>query len=434
MGNKLPNSLIKRLNEDPFFDIENFKAIKREGRDAIRFNKHKAINLNDYPIGNPVPWCENAYYLTKRIDTNTDPLFYAGGYCLHDAKTMVLDYVMRELHLHSHKVKVLDLVATNGELSSMISSIIAADSLLVSNESKVSHSTALQANLTKWGNANYVITNNDASAFAHLPGYFDFLVVNAPSSHSKLSDEKEEVGQEHIKLHSERQKRLLQHSISSLKQDGYLFYAVESAAKEECEDIVEWLVDAYALSTVNLSVGKFEDIKNGHHSQDNMSSYRFIPDKSGHTFFFAVFKQTTSHAGFSYESIESVFDSANQSIGKEWTDREDLCTIKFKDNLSVFPKSCIKDLDVLHQVLLLQTIGLSIGRFDNNGRLLPSVDLVLSNLLNKAIPCRQVNIEEALLLAKGEKTCYESAKKASDQTWTVLQYKGVNIGWEKTKS
>jgi len=212
------------------------------------------------------------------------------------------------------------------------------------------------------------------------------------------------------------------------------FMPLNLAAKEECEDIVEWLVDAYALSTVNLSVGKFEDIKNGYHSQDNMSSYRFIPDKSGHTFFFAVFKQTTSHAGFSYESIESVFDSANQSIGKEWTDREDLCTIKFKDNLSVFPKSCIKDLDVLHQVLLLQTIGVSIGRFDNYARLLPSVDLVLSNLLNKAIPCRQVNIEEALLLAKGEKTCYESAKKASDQTWTVLQYKGVNIGWEKTKS
>ena len=46
----------------------------------------------------PVPWCRNAYYLSKRPNFTFDPLFHAGCYYVQEAASMFLDEVLRQIY------------------------------------------------------------------------------------------------------------------------------------------------------------------------------------------------------------------------------------------------------------------------------------------------------------------------------------------------
>ncbi len=50
----------------------------------------------------------------------------------------------------------------------------------------------LEENLTKWGAANTIVTNNDPAHFARLENFFDVLVIDAPCSGSGLFRRDEE--------------------------------------------------------------------------------------------------------------------------------------------------------------------------------------------------------------------------------------------------
>jgi 16S rRNA C967 or C1407 C5-methylase (RsmB/RsmF family) len=57
-----------------------------------------------------------------------------------------------------------------------------------------------------------------------------------------------------VKLCSERQQRIIANSIACLKTGGYLFYSTCSYSKEENEDIVDWMIDAFGLESVSIAV------------------------------------------------------------------------------------------------------------------------------------------------------------------------------------
>src|SRR5690606_15303733 len=83
-------------------------------------------------------------------------------------------------------LKVLDLCAAPGGKSTLIQSLLNADSLLVSNEAIKSRVATLVENLSKWGGANVIVTNNDPSDFSRVQNFFDVMLVDAPCSGSGL--------------------------------------------------------------------------------------------------------------------------------------------------------------------------------------------------------------------------------------------------------
>ena len=57
---------------------------------------------------------------------------------------------------------------------------------MVSNEVIKTRVSILAENITKWGAANVVVTNNDPKDFQRMQNYFDVIVVDAPVSGSGL--------------------------------------------------------------------------------------------------------------------------------------------------------------------------------------------------------------------------------------------------------
>ena len=84
--------------------------------------------------------------------------------------------------------------------------------MLVANEVIRTRAAILAENITKWGNSNTIVTQNDPSAFSELQGFFDIILVDAPCSGEGMFRDTlavNEWSEENASHCSERQKRIL---------------------------------------------------------------------------------------------------------------------------------------------------------------------------------------------------------------------------------
>ncbi|MGE5108337.1 MAG: RNA methyltransferase, partial [Sphingobacteriales bacterium] len=174
MASTLPEELIKSLEGVKGFDKEAFITVhkKAESITSIRYNPNKLSIANFQLPTEKVQWSGSGFYLPQRPSFTLDPLFHAGTYYVQEASSMFLEEAMRQRVDLSKPIKVLDLCAAPGGKSTLLQSIISADSLLVSNEVIQSRASVLRENIIKWGAANVVVTNNDPKDFQQLQGFF----------------------------------------------------------------------------------------------------------------------------------------------------------------------------------------------------------------------------------------------------------------------
>ncbi len=171
----LPPELLRSLERVPGYDEEAFKAVHESGAQitSVRINPNKFIDAPaHFPGAEKIPWSSTGYYLQERPSFTSDPLFHAGAYYVQEASSMFLEEVIKQTCDLSKPLKILDLCASPGGKSALIQSIISAESLLVSNEVIKTRVSTLVNNMTKWGGANVIVTNNDAKDFQRLACIF----------------------------------------------------------------------------------------------------------------------------------------------------------------------------------------------------------------------------------------------------------------------
>lgn len=269
---QIPGKLVASLQGIKGFDKTSFIEVHNTGQQvtSIRINPKKLPQdqKNDYSsqviphlaINNrqKVSWSTHGYYLSERPSFTLDPFFHAGAYYVQEASGMFLEQAIRQTIDLSRSIKVLDLCAAPGGKSTLIESLISDKSLLVSNEVIKSRASVLEENITKWGAQNAIVTNNDPVSFKWLDNYFDVIVVDAPCSGSGLfrKDAKaiDEWSEDNVQLCSQRQQRILADVYPALKKDGILIYSTCSYSSEENECISDWLLDSFAVASVQLSV------------------------------------------------------------------------------------------------------------------------------------------------------------------------------------
>ncbi len=439
MSNFLPNELVKRLNEQEGFDSEAFNKVHEQG-DKITSIRLNSLKQDSAPFENVnlVQWCDKGYYLAERPIFTLDPLYHAGCYYVQEASSMFIAHILKEIGLENSVTRALDLCAAPGGKSTLLTSYLGNESLVVSNEVIKSRANILADNMVRWGTANVVVTNNDPSAFNRLPGYFDLLLIDAPCSGSGMFRKDHETIDEwslaNVKLCSDRQKRILAESLNSLITDGYLIYSTCSYSKEENEDILDWILNEYAFESIPIALDSDWGIEETQSTKHQASGYRFYPHKvKGEGFFVAVLQKKENQSSFSRKKIKFEKNVVPSKIVSDWVEeRQDYTQFMHGDYIHIFPKNYEEDLRWFQQVLYIKQAGTNIGKWTGR-ELLPSHDLACSIHIRTDLAAKDVTLDVALQFLRKDSLDIVDFT-AVKLGWCLIRYKGTNLGWIKILS
>ncbi|UAY52439.1 methyltransferase RsmF C-terminal domain-like protein [Ferruginibacter albus] len=445
--NDLPISLLNSLENLQGFNKEAFQSVHQSGEQvtSIRFNNTKIPNykfqIADLETGiwdlefSKIPWNSHGYYLSQRPSFTLDPLFHAGAYYVQEASSMFLEEVIKQTVDLSASIKVLDLCAAPGGKSTLIHSLISKDSLLVSNEVIKTRVNILSENMTKWGAANVIVTNNDPKDFQRLESFFDIIVVDAPCSGSGLfrkdNDAITEWSEENVNLCSQRQQRILADILPALKENGVLIYSTCSYSKAEDEDIANWLTKEQKLISCKLSINNEWGIVETQSAETNAYGYRFYPDKvKGEGFFIAAFKKQSTENHL--RQIKNLKNQAKLSAKEIDTIKpyiqnvDDYIFIKQYEDILALPASLENDLGIIQSSLYIKKAGVKLGSIIRN-ELIPDHELAMSTLLNNDLPAIEVDKETALNYLRRS----DIKPDVDHKGWLLISYQQIPLGWVK---
>lgn len=435
MSNIIPPALVRKLGSLAGFDIAAFEAVHEQESSvtSIRVNLAKR-DTPPFAITEAVPWCGTGYYLPERPVFTLDPLFHAGCYYVQEASSMFIAHAICELGLDKEAVVALDLCAAPGGKSTLLNSYLHPNSLLIANELIKTRVPVLADNLIRWGYANTIVTNNDPSAFRHLPGYIDLMLVDAPCSGSGMFRKDHgaiaEWSEANVQLCSERQQRILADSLPALKTGGVLLYSTCSYSTEENEQIADWLCGTQGMEPLGIPIDAGWGVIQTSSEKHRCPGYRFYPHNlRGEGFFLAAFRKTREQSTFDMRKLK--MEKAQSAKGLEgWIAHpDDYQSFNVGEDTHIFPKARQTDLRILQNVLYLRNGGTRVGRMVRD-ELIPAHDLSLSLSRHPGLPTVELDKEQALeYLRKG--VLSPAINTPRHRGWAIATYERASLGWMK---
>jgi 16S rRNA C967 or C1407 C5-methylase (RsmB/RsmF family)/NOL1/NOP2/fmu family ribosome biogenesis protein len=431
----LPHSFIQSLQNCKGFDEPAFKQVHESGRQivSIRINPAK-FDIQDctFDMDEAVPWSSNGYYLKQRPSFTLDPLFHAGAYYVQEASSMFLEEAIRQSCDLTQPLRVLDLCAAPGGKSTLIQSIISEESLLVSNEIIKTRVNILEENMSKWGAANVVVTNNEPAHFKRLPHFFDLIVVDAPCSGSGLFRKDpaaiHEWSPNNVALCSQRQQRILADVMDSLKPGGILIYSTCSYSTEEDEHIADWIMQEFNVKSLQLKPGFSQGMVETISAAEKAFGYRFYPDKvKGEGFFIASF-QNQNHLSETKEikskTKPSFISNREMLLIKNYLqDPAKFTFIKWQDEVLAIPAVLLEALLLMQSVLYIKKAGIKMGKIIRD-ELIPHHEWALSPQASAAIPKAALDLENALQYLRRK----DMILKKDIKGWAMVTYRNLPLG------
>ncbi|WP_157977094.1 methyltransferase RsmF C-terminal domain-like protein [Taibaiella helva] len=384
-----------------------------------------------------VPWfAPGGRYLDQRPVFTLDPLFHAGAYYVQEASSMFAGHAFRSLVDRQGPIRVLDLCAAPGGKSTLLASLLQENDLLIANEVIQPRAAILAENLTRWGQMNTWVSNNDPKDFERLPGYFDVMLIDAPCTGSGLwrKDEAavDEWSADHVKLCSERQKRIVADALPALKAGGMLLYATCSYSAEENEAICDWLCDHLSLESLAIPTNPSWQITATRSAHNQAHGYRFYPWRlKGEGFFLAAFRKPEAAEQPSRREKHKDKGQAPRK-SKDETSRwkpfldNDFSAIERNGEYYAIAAAHTADLALLQSALRIKKTGTALGKIAGKDTL-PDHELALSIHLSQAMARLPLSREEALLFLKKEEVRKDNPAKG----WQVATFEGLGLGWGK---
>jgi NOL1/NOP2/sun family putative RNA methylase len=433
MSSKLPPALIRSLIEQYNIEEEEFISSHENGEQltSIRINPFKPSNL--FHAEELVPWCENGRYLKERPSFTADPLFHAGCYYVQEASSMFLEQVLKHTVDLTESLRVLDLCAAPGGKSTLISSLLNKNSLLLANEIIKTRVPVLCDNLSKWGPENTYVSNNDPKDFKRLEGYFDVIVADAPCSGSGMFRKDpaaiNEWSENAVELCSQRQKRILADVYPALKQNGILIYSTCSYSKQENEEIADWLCDEFDLTPIQIPIKAEWGILETRSDLHQCFGYRFYPHRvKGEGFFIAAFRKNKLTASPHIKRAkENSVNQKSEDLIRRWLNpSEDIRIVNLNDEYFAIPVRHEADLQYLQSNLYLKKSGVRIGKIMGKD-LVPNHELAISLLAGSDIPQLNLMREQSIAYLKRDELKIESDIRG----WALMCFEGHTMGWAK---
>lgn len=268
---KLPQDFIDKYQNllgdeaEAFFDSLNDDVQK-----GFRLNPLKNDYQNvDVSLDNPIPFIKDGYF--GQISGKS--LDHQAGYVYsQDISAMYVGQIVAA----TPGDYVLDLCAAPGGKSTHIAQQLQNQGLLVSNEINHKRAEILVENLERFGALNTIILNETPQKIAeYLPATFDKVVVDAPCSGEGMFRKDHDAIKYWNKNYpaecAERQKKILQSAIRTVKPGGQLIYSTCTFSPEEDEQVVQWVLDNYPEFKL-VEIPRFEGMDAGRPDFANQNS------------------------------------------------------------------------------------------------------------------------------------------------------------------
>ena len=218
-----------------------FAALDTASSVAVRLNPAKCGEGEGvWSEGEAIAWSRYGRKLKERPSFTLDTAFHAGVYYVQEAASQFIDYIVAHEELQGKRV--LDMCSAPGGKTTIYSTAVGADGLVLANEYVRMRANVLADNVRKWGLGNVLVTNNAPEHIAQFEGWFDLVAVDAPCSGEGMF-RKEEVAREDwseeaVKMCAARQTSILREAWQSLKEGGLLIYSTCTFNEEEDEGVL----------------------------------------------------------------------------------------------------------------------------------------------------------------------------------------------------
>ncbi|MDR0659476.1 MAG: rRNA cytosine-C5-methyltransferase [Prevotellaceae bacterium] len=406
-----------------------FDALQADSPTSIRLNPAKPTSIS---FENRVAWSNHGYYLRERPTFTLDPLFHAGTYYVQEAASMFVERAINQLLDTKEDLNVLDLCAAPGGKSTHLLSLLPESSLLVSNEIIRSRANILYENICKWGYPNAIVTNNAPKDFAHMRGFFDVILVDAPCSGEgmfrKYPDSVSEWSENNVTLCAERQREILADVLLALKQGGLLIYSTCTYNRKENEDNARWLKDEFKLQPERIVTQKEWGIAE---VEEDIFGYHFYPHKTkSEGFFLSAFikgeevnSKLIKHSNQQAKNLPKEFPHLKRLIRDESLYHFSM----FGNKVKALPLNKASDYRLVESNLYILHSGIELGEIKGRD-FIPSPCLALSTQLSKTIYSTiNVNLDTALTYLRCDAISVRNVEKG----FVLVCHNNTPLGWLK---
>ena len=404
-------------------------ALEEKPEVSIRLNPSKPATL-DFETGNPVPWNEDAFFLTGRPVFTADPLFHGGAYYVQDSSAMfpakVFMDILPSVAPENGTLRVLDLCAAPGGKTTGVLSVLSKsdikDYLLVANEISSSRVTVLCENVARWGNPSAVVTSVDPAAFSSLDGYFDVILADVPCSGEgmfrKDAEARAQWSLQNVSLCQGRQRRILSDAWKALRQGGVLIYSTCTFNHLENDDNAGWIAETLGGEMLEIDAPYAETLKTRY-------GCALVPGFArGEGQYCAAIVKTAP--GQYRHKNEKKARGVGETVKNVWLEGDGISIVR-RNNLFVgLTAALAKEQEALAPLRPLRS-GIAVGELKGKD-MVPHADLALAGcLLPDAFARLELDRERALAFLQRETLYTPEAPKG----YLLVTYKGVALGFVK---
>ena len=419
-------------------EFEQFKtAIDQPSRTSIRLNPAKTFSPA-WPKS-VIPWSKSGYFLEERPSFTLDPSIHAGAYYVQEASSMFIEHILHSLEIP--KGVFLDLSAAPGGKSTLLSTYLGNEGLLVANEVIQSRAQILKENLVKWGLGNAVVTNNDPDHFEPLEGFFELVLVDAPCSGEgmfrKDPQAREEWSADNVEICSARQKRIMDKAGALIKGGGYLIYSTCTFNEQENEEMIRFLTEEFAFEPVQIPLDPTWNIveTDVETPEGTFFGYRFLPHRvQGEGFFITILKRPDSASSkepgkikdFKHPVLKSVNMTEDQKLEAELGLDGNGKYYTLNDSYFRINRDFFRHFEKLSLHLSLRYFGVELGKKQKKDWI-PSHEWALSLLPKDQFQSHELNTEQALEFLRKNDFEIEGLLNG----WVLMTYQNLPLGWVK---
>lgn len=364
----------------------------------------------------------DGFVLRERPLFTLDPHLHAGAYYVQEGSSMAIENQMeiyRSLWEESRdgKFRVLDLCAAPGGKSTHLLSMFrdCPGAMLVSNEVIRSRATILAENITKWGGANVVVTNNDPADFQKFESFFDMVVVDAPCSGEgmfrKDSASRDEWSPEHVVQCAARQRRIVADIWPALRPGGVMIYSTCTYNHSENGENLAWIASELGGEVLH-------------------SEQCFPGEKYGEGFYFGIVRKGGDAP---HMVVKEPLRGAQIKPYKEGVEfvKQGYKLFRKGDLLKAYPSEVAEDMLYAESNLRRVSAGCAVATIMEGAKgrsLVPEADVALSEALKRGHFFEvELSRGDALKFLRRESLAFPEAPKG----YILLTYKDIPLGFVK---